>query len=173
MKKLIAFLTMTSLSLFVIAWCGSKNTIQPGELISITYTATFSNGEIFDKNTEKTPLMFMVGSGQTIKGLDNAVVGMKVGKTKTITITPEEWYGSLYNTMLVQKIGKLIFDKLNITPDVGSVQKLDKLEWVIKGIESDGSGNDFVLFDINPKETRDTLTYKITVLARDEVMTKK
>lgn len=74
--------------------------------------------------------------------------------------------------MLIQKVGKLIFDKLSITPEIGSVQKLDQLEGVIKGIESDGSGNNFVLFDINPKQTRDTLTYKIIILAKDEPTTK-
>jgi len=59
-------------------------------MISITYIATFSNGQIFDQNTEQKPLIFTVGSGQVIRGLDKGVVGMKVGKTKTITITPEK-----------------------------------------------------------------------------------
>ena len=59
-------------------------------MISITYTATFSDGQIFDQNTAQKPLMFTVGSGQVIQGLDEGVVGMKVGNTKTVTIKPEQ-----------------------------------------------------------------------------------
>jgi len=58
--------------------------------VSITYTATFADGQVFDQNTEQTPLMFSVGSGNVIQGLDEAVVGMNVGDTKTVTIAPEK-----------------------------------------------------------------------------------
>jgi len=34
--------------------------------------------------------MFTVGSGQAIEGLDKGIVGMKVGKTKIITIKPDK-----------------------------------------------------------------------------------
>ena len=54
------------------------------------YTATFPDGQVFDKNNEQTPLMFTVGSGNVIQGLDEAVVGMNVGSTKTITIAPKK-----------------------------------------------------------------------------------
>jgi FKBP-type peptidyl-prolyl cis-trans isomerase 2 len=59
--------------------------------------------------------MFIVGSGQTIEGLDKGVVGMKVGKTKTITIQPEQGYGKMYQQYDIQKIGKVIFDKIGVT----------------------------------------------------------
>ena len=44
------------------------------------------------------------------------------------------------------------------------MQKLGTIEWVIKGTEKDSDGNVLVLFDINPRQTRDTLTYTITLL---------
>jgi FKBP-type peptidyl-prolyl cis-trans isomerase 2 len=154
-------------TLFFVVWCSTTNTIKSGDLISITYTATFSDWTLFDKNTEQEPLMFTVWSWQTIKWLDKAVVGMKIGKKKHIKITPEEWYGTLYDIHLIQRIGMLIFEKINITPTIGSIQQLDKLEWIVKWIESDWSGNKFVVFDINPRQTRDTITYTFTVLAKE------
>lgn len=93
---------------------------------------------------------------------------MKVGKKKTITIEPEQGYGSLYNETSIQKVGKLIFDKIGITPEMGKIQKLDQIEGIIRNIETDEYGNEVVLFDINPRQTRDTLTYKITLIAKQD-----
>lgn len=70
----------------------------------------------------------MVGANQAIQGLDEGVVGMKIGKTRKLTITPEEGYGKLYQQQNVQKVGKLIFDTIGITPEIGKMQKLDNIE---------------------------------------------
>ena len=168
MKKLCTISLVLSLFLLTLAWCGNKHKIQTGDIVSITYTAHFSDGTLFDENTEKNPLLFAVGERQTIAGIDDAVVGMKVGKKKKVTITPDKGYWILYSDNLVQKIGKIIFDRLEMIPEVWTIQKLDNLEWVIRAIEMDESGNEVVLFDINARQTWDTLTYKITILAKQE-----
>jgi FKBP-type peptidyl-prolyl cis-trans isomerase 2 len=43
----------------------------------------------------------MVGAGKMISGFDAAVVGMKVGETKTVTLTPEEAYGEMDQSKLI------------------------------------------------------------------------
>lgn len=57
---------------------------------------------------------------------------MKVGKTKTITITPDKGYGKMYDTKNIQKISQLIFDKLSIKPENGTTQKLSNIEGIVK-----------------------------------------
>lgn len=166
MKKILTLLSIASLSLFVFAWCNSKNKVQIGDTITMVYTATYPDGTIFDQNTEETPLMFIAGNKQVIEGLDETVVGMKVGKTKTVTITPDKWYGKLYQEQNIQKVGKLIFDTIGLTPEAGTIQKLDNIEGLVKGIETDEDGNEFVIFDINPRQTRENLEYKITILSK-------
>jgi peptidylprolyl isomerase len=76
--------------------------IENGHKISVHYTGTFEDGEQFDSSRERGPLDFEVGAGQMIKGFDLAVVGMKVGESKTITLPPEEAYGSKNEEMLVE-----------------------------------------------------------------------
>jgi FKBP-type peptidyl-prolyl cis-trans isomerase 2 len=112
--------------------------------------------------------MFMVGSGSVIKWLDEGVVGMKVKGTKTITITPDKWYGKMYDKNNIQKVSQLIFDQLSIKPENWTTQKLWDIEGIVKWTEKDENGNVLVLFDINPRQTRDTLKYKVTVLAKQE-----
>ena len=164
MKKLLTLLGITVCSLMIFSWCGSTNKVHVGDTISLSYVAIFADGQIFEENTG---MILTVWSGQVIEGLDEDLVGMKIGKTKTITIEPEKWYGKLYDKNQIQKISQLIFDKLSITPKNWTVQKLWTIEGVVKWTEKDSDGNTLVLFDINPRQTWDTLQYKVTVIAKN------
>ena len=166
MKKLLGLLGISLCSFLIIAGCTNKNSVKLWDTVSLTYVATFADGQTFDQNTNQNPLIFTVGSGQVIQGIDEGVVGMSVGNTKTISISPDKWYGKLYTPNNIQKISQLIFDKLSITPTSWTMQKLGNIEWVIKWTEKDESGNILVLFDINPRQTRDTLKYKVTLITK-------
>ncbi len=67
--------------------------VEKGDTVSVFYTGKFENGEVFDSNVGKEPFTFTVGAGQVIPGFEKAVIGMKVGQEKTVTITPDEGYG--------------------------------------------------------------------------------
>jgi len=166
MKKILGILVITVFSFVIIAGCASKNTVQTWDIVSITYTADFPDGTPFDKNADQTPLNFTVWSWNVIQWLEQGVIGMKVGQTQTITITPELWYGKLYDPNNIQKVSKLIFDKLSITPVNWTTQRLWSIEGIVKWTETDQSGNVLVLFDINPRQTRDSLKYTITIVSK-------
>ena len=67
--------------------------IKEGDKVKVNYTGRLTDGNIFDSSVGKKPLEFTVGAHQMISGFDKAVVGMKVGETKTVTLAPEEAYG--------------------------------------------------------------------------------
>src|SRR3989338_7720128 len=74
----------------------TKETIKKGNKVKIEYTGTFDDGIVFDASEKHSqPLEFEVGSGQVIKGFDDAVVGMKKGEEKKIVIPPAEAYGEV------------------------------------------------------------------------------
>ena len=68
--------------------------------VKVHYLGTFENGEVFDgsvdeqKNPVREPLAFTAGVGQMIPGFDKAVLGMALNEEKTVTIPPEEAYGT-------------------------------------------------------------------------------
>ena len=76
-----------------------------GDGVSVWYTGRLPDGKVFDTNVEEVaaqaginkqvfqPLEFALGSGQVIRGFDEAVIGMKAGEKKTVTIPPEKAYG--------------------------------------------------------------------------------
>lgn len=168
MKKLLVLVGMI-LSFCVVAWCTSTYRVQRGDTITIASIATFPDGKVLQHYSETAPLTFTVGSWQVVAGLDNGVVGMKIGSKKTLTVHPKQWYGYLYSDSNIQKISRFIFEKLSISPQEGKIQKLGDIEWVIKGVQTDDLWEEIVLFDINPRETRDTLTYHITLMGTGDV----
>jgi FKBP-type peptidyl-prolyl cis-trans isomerase len=71
-----------------------EDTIEIGDSIEVHYVGTLEDGEQFDSSRDREQtLPFTVGAGQMIAGFDAGVVGMKIGETKIMTLSPEEAYG--------------------------------------------------------------------------------
>lgn len=68
-------------------------TVKNGDTIRIHYTGSLEDGAVFDSSEEGRPLEFTVGEGEVIPGLEEGVVGMAEGETKTIVVPPEKAYG--------------------------------------------------------------------------------
>lgn len=114
MKK---FLILLLAALILFSGCVNQKTVKTGDRISVDYIGNLPDGKVFDTSIEKVarennlftpgreykPLKFTVGKGEVIKGLDDGVVGMKVGETKTLTILPENAYGPI-NPKAIQVI---------------------------------------------------------------------
>jgi peptidylprolyl isomerase len=73
-----------------------------GQLVSVDYTGTLTDGSEFDSSIGREPLQFTIDSGQMIQGFNDAVVGMQVGETKTVTLPPEEAYQDYSADLLVE-----------------------------------------------------------------------
>ena len=65
---------------------------KDGDTVSVFYTLTVDGVEE-QSNFGSTPLEFTIGAGETIKGFNDGVIGMKAGETKTIEVSPENGYG--------------------------------------------------------------------------------
>ena len=84
--------------------------VEAGDNIKVHYLGTFENGEVFDgsvdeqKNPVREPLAFKAGAGQMIQGFDAAVIGMALNEEKTVTLQPEEAYGTEGNHPMAGKV---------------------------------------------------------------------
>lgn|GEM_PF-6121616 len=126
------------------------------------------DGSVFKTTEGQDTLRFVVGSGEVIQGLDEGVVGIKLGKTKTIEIKADKAYGAEYNEKKVQKVAKYILEISKIEPKEGERLKLGNEEGLVKGFETDDKGYEYVLLDINPPYTYETLTYQVTIKALEK-----
>jgi len=99
------------------AGCGSSAVAKTGDTVKVHYTERMTDGTVFDTSVGSEPMEFTLGEGRLIPGFEQAVTGMQVGKSKTVTIPVDEAYG--------QRRDELIFeverDELpaDIEPEVG------------------------------------------------------
>ena len=112
--------------------------VKGGDVCCVHYTGKLDSGEVFDSSRERQPIEFVVGSGQLIKGFDDAVVGMKVGDKKDIHLEPANAYGER-DDRRVQKVPRNMLPKepepkegmmLTITTPTGQMfpAKIEKVE---------------------------------------------
>ena len=78
---------------------------KDGDTVKVHYTGTLDDGREFDSSAGGDPLEFTLGAKQVIAGFENAVTGMAVGDTKTVSIEAEDAYGN-HNPAMVQTVGR-------------------------------------------------------------------
>jgi len=70
--------------------------VKKGDKVKVEYTGTLEDGTIFDSSEKHgQPLEFEVGSGQVIKGFDDAVIGMEKDEEKEIKLSSDQAYGDI------------------------------------------------------------------------------
>jgi peptidylprolyl isomerase len=83
---------------------GTTKGVENGDLVSLQYTGKLTDGTLFDTNvpgsklngkpnTHAKPLVFYVGRGFVIGGMDQGILGMKVGGRRKIGVPPAMGYG--------------------------------------------------------------------------------
>lgn len=68
------------------------DSVQDGVVVSMDYTLHV-DGELLDSSDGQGPLQFLVGYGNIIPGLENEMMGMKVGDSKKVVVQPVDGYG--------------------------------------------------------------------------------
>jgi peptidylprolyl isomerase len=76
--------------------------VEKGDSVKVHYKGTLKDGTVFDSSEGREPLAFTMGEGSMIRGFENAVYGMEVGQTKTVTIPAAEAYGPRREEMMLE-----------------------------------------------------------------------
>jgi len=81
--------------------------VKDGAKVSFNYTLKM-DGKVVDSSEGKPPLTYTQGVGEIVPGLEEQMVGLKVGDKKSIVVTPENAYGE-HNPKAMQKVPKTAF----------------------------------------------------------------
>ena len=101
-KKFMPLMSMLMLVVMLVPGCGGPVMAETGDTVKVHYTGRLQDGTVFDTSIGSEPLEFTLGQGQIISGFEQAVIGMKVSETKTVTIPADQAYGQHRDDMIFE-----------------------------------------------------------------------
>ncbi|VVB83365.1 Putative FKBP-type peptidyl-prolyl cis-trans isomerase [uncultured archaeon] len=152
-------------------------TMQKKDFIEVEFTGKTKDGEIFDSNIKKNleklnpdanpkPLIFSLGEGMFLKGIDDFLIGKEISKY-TIELSPEKAFGPRVKEF-VQMVPIKLFHSQNLNPVPGAVFNFDGR---IAKVLSVSSGR--VMIDFNNPLAGKEVTYEINVLRKVDDINEK
>lgn len=143
----------------------ADQTAKINDTVNVYYTLTLENGEVYQTNVGKSPLSFVLGTDQAVKGFDAAVLGMKPGETKTVTLPPEQAYGE-YDNESVYVLPKTLLESYtnaSIVPGLTLTMVLYSGSPMFCEVVAVDDENGNVGLLVNPPLAGKTLTFEITL----------
>lgn len=135
--------------------------IKNEDIISVHYTGKLQDGEVFDSSEGRDPLEFKVGSGQIIKGFEDAILGKEIGDKIVVNVPSSEAYGPSRDDLIIT------VDKSQMPGEVEVGQSLQasaddgqQINVIIKEITEDS-----VIIDGNHPLAGMDLTFEIDIVS--------
>ncbi len=151
-----------------------QTVVEEGDSVTVQYSSKDPSGEVFESES----IRFRVGMGTAYRGIEKAVLGMKIGETKTIEVSSSDGYGEpdtkkivkipRYRRMPRQKRIALETFKRSVKegPIEGKRYALRGVPWPVKALKVEEGE---ILLDFAPeKEGRIPGTIGYTLVTYDE-----
>ena len=87
--------------------------IATNKVVKMHYSVMDNDKNSIDNSFDGEPLIFIVGTGYLIQGLEDALQGKKAGDTLSVTVTPDQGYGERHDE-LMQAVPKSMFEGMEI-----------------------------------------------------------
>jgi len=75
-------------------------TVGPDLVATLEYTVHLENGRLLDSTGHCGPISIMVGAGQLFPALEDRILGMRAGETRTLTIPAADAYGVRHDELV-------------------------------------------------------------------------
>ncbi|MBU0987444.1 MAG: peptidylprolyl isomerase [Proteobacteria bacterium] len=137
-------------------------TAKNGDKVKVHFTGYLDDATIFGSTMNEEPFEFTIGDKNMMVGFENAVIGMRKGTTKTITLPPEEAYGD-YKEELISVMEKSSFPP-EINLEIGKRLRVRTQDGRYKMVVIKDFTEDSIVLDENDPLAGKTLTFKIELV---------
>lgn len=137
--------------------------VKKGDKVKVHYKGSFDDGTVFDSSEGREPLEFTVGEGQVIRGFDDALIGMKKGENKKISIPAKDAYGN-YHEELLRKVPRDVLPK-DREPQVGMILGLQREDGMQTEARITEVSQTEVTLDLNHPLAGKALHFLLTLIA--------
>lgn len=87
--------------------------VAANKVVKMHYSVLDNDGNTIDNSFDGEPLIFIIGTGYLISGLENALQGKQAGDTLSVKVEPDEGYGER-SDKLMQAVPKEMFEGMEI-----------------------------------------------------------
>jgi len=136
---------------------------KTGDTVKVHYTGRLEDGTEFDSSTGGDPLEFKLGEGEVIPGFEQAVEGMDLNESKTVTIPADDAYGPRRDD-LVMDVDRGEFAE-DADPEVGQHFRVREKDGHEITVVVTGVGESQVTMDANHPLAGKDLTFDIQLVA--------
>lgn len=147
--------------------------MHAGDIISIEFTGREAvSGKVFDTTDKKVaekeglettgreygPVVIVAGNGEVLRGIDEALLQMKVGESKKLELSPEKAFGNR-NAQLIKVLPLSEFKKNNVPAVPGTVVNANDMMGKVQSV----SGGR-VRVDFNPDLAGKEVEYELKIV---------
>jgi FKBP-type peptidyl-prolyl cis-trans isomerase 2 len=133
-----------------------------GEIIETSVEETAKNAGVYSEERTYGPRIVVVGEGWLMKGLDNGLIGLKVGAEAKIEVQPQDAFGDRDPNKVKMVPYRLLRSK-GVNPSVGAQVEYEGRTAFVRSM---GAGR--VQLDYNPALAGRKLLYEVKILKRFE-----
>lgn len=137
--------------------------VKSGDTVRVHYHGKLTDGSTFDSSEGRDPLEFKVGSGQVIKGFDDALMNMNIGEKKTVNIPVDQAYGHRNDDMMME-YPKSEFPA-DMSPEAGMELQMSDNQGHVFPVVITEVKDDVVILDANHPLAGQDLVFEIELVS--------
>jgi peptidylprolyl isomerase len=149
-----------------------RNGLMPnaeiGDTVKIHYTGYLKDGTVFDSTVKQDPVVFTIGKGTGMPGIEKAVIGMKEEDVRSVTVLPKDAYGE-HKKDLVTVVERTKLSG-NIELELGMKLRARTSAGIVKNVTVRDISDTTITVDANHPLAGQELTFEILLL---EIMKQK
>ncbi len=142
--------------------CSSTQRAKNGDTVQVNYTLSLADGTTYETSVGKQPLELVLGQGNFLPHFEEAIVGMKVGESKTITIVAVDAYGERRDDLIFTVDRSQLAP--GVEPKVGDHLARTNTSGQTVTVTVTAVSDTTITVDANPPLAGEDLTFKIDLL---------